>query len=75
MNNAFLPALNPEEVFAENYDDKSESAQGIMWPLENPLHAGNTHAVSPVPITENGIPIFECVQCPNLQNPCHNCVA
>ncbi|VDP87294.1 unnamed protein product [Echinostoma caproni] len=70
-----LVKAEKKEVFAENYDEESEPAQETAIHLENPIAIDNTHTISPLPIIENGILIYECAQCPNLQNPYHNCVA
>nr|CDS33601.1 polyglutamine binding protein 1 [Hymenolepis microstoma] len=53
---------NEEEVFAENYDN-----EGSAPVLASPK------GISPVPVFENGILIYEVAACPNRSNLYHEC--
>ncbi|KER22694.1 hypothetical protein T265_09249 [Opisthorchis viverrini] len=62
-----------EEVFAENYDEETEPV-AVPAPHEKPQTLGKTvNMISPGPIIENGILVYECADCPNRQNVYHRC--
>ncbi|CAL8102898.1 unnamed protein product [Calicophoron daubneyi] len=62
-----------EEVFAENYDGETDFVPSAL--PEKPAVLDKTHMISPIPVIEHGILIHECAECPNQENPYHQCSA